>query len=79
MIVLKSKFVVWFIERIKEKSTWLAIFTFMGLFGMQIKPELRDSIIDTILMVAALVAFIWQEHTRDSAVCKTDTTETSAQ
>lgn len=52
---------VWLLNRLKEKSTWLAIFTMAGLFGMKIEPELREYIINAILAVAAVAAFIFQE------------------
>jgi len=52
----------WLLNRLKEKSTWLAIFTLVGLFGMNIEPELRDHIIDAILAIAAAVAFVFREE-----------------
>lgn len=53
----------WLLNRLKERSTWLAIFTLVGLFGMNIEPELRDHIIDAILAIAAAVAFAFREET----------------
>jgi hypothetical protein len=52
----------WLIDRLKERSTWLAIFTFIGLLGMKVEPELRELIINAILGIAAVVAFVWREH-----------------
>jgi hypothetical protein len=52
----------WLLDRLKERSTWLAIFTFAGLVGMKVEPELRELIINAILGIAAVVAFIWREH-----------------
>ena len=51
----------WLLARLKEKSTWLGIFTLAGLVGMKIEPELRDLIINCILSVAAVAAFVFQE------------------
>jgi hypothetical protein len=53
-------------ERLKEKSTWLSIFTVASLFGMQIEPELKDPLIEAILAVAAVVAFIFRETIYES-------------
>ncbi len=52
----------WLLDRLKERSTWLAIFTFAGLVGMKVEPELRELMINAILGVAAVVAFVWREH-----------------
>jgi hypothetical protein len=51
----------WLLDRLGEHSTWLAIFTFAGLLGVRLEPELRELIIEAILGVAAVVAFIWKE------------------
>lgn len=51
----------WLLARLKEKSTWLGIFTIAGLFGMKIEPELREYIINAILAVAAVAAFVFKE------------------
>lgn len=56
----------WLLARLKEKSTWLAIFTLAGLLGMKIEPELREHIINAILAVAAVAAFVFREKTRES-------------
>ena len=55
----------WLLNRLKEKSTWLAIFTLAGLFGMKIEPELREHIINAILAVAAVAAFVFRENIRE--------------
>ena len=54
----------WLLARLKEKSTWLGIFTMAGLFGMKIEPELREAIINAILAVAAVAAFVFREETK---------------
>jgi len=51
----------WLLSRLKEKSTWIGIFTIAGLFGMKIEPELREYIINAILAVAAVAAFVFKE------------------
>ena len=55
----------WLIARLKEKSTWLALFTFAGLFGINIEPELREYIINAIIAVAAVAAFVFKEPARE--------------
>jgi len=55
----------WWIERFREKSTWLAMFTFIGLLGIYVEPEFRETIINAILAVAALVSFIYREQNRE--------------
>ena len=52
----------WLLNRLKERSTWLAIFTLAGLAGIQIDPEFREAIINAILAVAAVVAFVFREN-----------------
>ena len=51
----------WLLDRLKEKSTWLGVFTLASLFGMKIEPELREYIINAILAVAAVAAFVFKE------------------
>lgn len=51
----------WFLDRIREKSTWLGIFTLVGLLGIEIEPEFREIIINAILGVAAVIAFFFRE------------------
>lgn len=53
----------WLLNRLKEKSTWLALFTFAGLLGMKLNPELQELITQAILAVAAIVAFVFREST----------------
>lgn len=52
----------WFLDRIREKSTWLGIFTLVGLLGMNIEPEFREVIINAILGVASVIAFFFREN-----------------
>lgn len=52
----------WLLNRLKERSTWLAIFTMLGLVGIKLEPELRDLIVNAILAVAAIVAFVFREN-----------------
>ncbi len=52
----------WLLNRLKERSTWLAIFTLLGLVGIKLEPELRELIINAILAVAAIVAFVFREN-----------------
>jgi hypothetical protein len=53
----------WLINRLKERTTWLAIFTLAGLAGIRLEPEFRDAIINAILAVAAVVSFVFRENT----------------
>ena len=53
------------LNRLKERSTWLAIFTVAGLVGIKIEPEFREAIINAILAVAAVVAFVFRENVRE--------------
>jgi len=55
----------WLLNRLKERSTWLAIFTLAGLVGIKLEPELRELIINAILGVAAVVAFVFRENIRE--------------
>lgn len=58
----------WLLARLKEKSTWLGIFTLAGLCGMKIEPELREMIINAILAVAAVAAFVFREETKHDSL-----------
>lgn len=40
----------WLIARLKERTTWLSILAFLGLFGMHLEPELRDYIINGLIL-----------------------------
>jgi hypothetical protein len=55
---------MWLAERLKERSTWLAILAIAGLFGIQIEPELRTHITDALMAIAAIVAFLFRENER---------------
>jgi len=55
----------WLLNRLKERSTWLAIFALAGLVGIKLEPEFRDAIINAILAVAAVVAFVFRENIRE--------------
>lgn len=55
----------WLLNRLKERTTWLAIFTLAGLVGIKLEPELRELIINAILGVAAVVAFVFRENIRE--------------
>ncbi len=55
----------WLLNRLKERSTWLAIFTLLGLVGIKLEPELRELIINAILAVAAIVAFVFRENIQE--------------
>ena len=55
----------WLLNRLKERSTWLAIFAMAGLVGIKLEPEFRDAIINAILAVAAVVAFVFRENIRE--------------
>ena len=55
----------WLINRLKERTTWLAIFTLLGLVGVKLEPEFREIIINAILAVTAVVAFVFRENVRE--------------
>jgi len=55
----------WLLNRLKERSTWLAIFTLAGLVGIKLEPEFREAIINAILAVSAVVAFVFRENIRE--------------
>ena len=55
----------WLLNRLKERSTWLALFTLAGLVGIKLEPEFRDAIINAILAVAAVVSFVFRENIRE--------------
>ena len=55
----------WLIARLKERSSWIAIFTLAGLVGIKIEPEFREAIINAILAVAAVAAFVFRENVKE--------------
>lgn len=52
----------WLLNRLREKTTWMGIFTLLGLVGIQIEPEFREIIINAVLAVAAIAAFVYREN-----------------
>lgn len=66
----------WLINRLKERSTWLAIFTLAGLAGIKLDPEFREAIINAILAVAAVVAFVFRENIRERSTDLNQSTRT---
>jgi hypothetical protein len=55
----------WLLNRLKERSSWLGLFTLFGLLGMKLNPELQELITQAILAVAAIVAFVYRESTHE--------------
>jgi hypothetical protein len=55
---------MWLANRLREPTTWGAIVAFAGIFGFTIDPELRDLIINILIGIAALIAFIFRENER---------------
>lgn len=55
----------WLTDRLKERTTWLAILGFIGLFGMKLEPELQDYIINGLIAAASIVAFLFRENERN--------------
>ena len=51
----------WILERLKEKTTWLGLFTILATFGISIAPELKEAIISTGLSIVGLVLVLVKE------------------
>jgi len=67
----------WLLNRLKERSTWLALFTLAGLVGIKLEPEFRDAIINAILAVAAVVSFVFRENIRERSTDLDQSTRTT--
>jgi hypothetical protein len=55
----------WLINRLGERTTWLGIFTMCSLVGIRLEPQFREVLIDAILAVAAVVAFVFRESHKE--------------
>lgn len=51
----------WLLERLKEKTTWLGLFTILATFGVSLAPELKEAIISTGLSTIGLVLVLIKE------------------
>ena len=45
----------WILNRLKERSTWTALITILGLCGVKIAPELQTTIIEAVVAVVSIV------------------------
>ena len=53
-----KKLLRWLANRLKEKSSWAAIFVFLGTnFGVQVAPELQKDITQAGIALLGVVAF----------------------
>ena len=55
----------WLFDRLRERTTWLGVVAAAGRFGMNVHPELRETIINALIAVAAVVAFLFRENDRE--------------
>jgi hypothetical protein len=51
----------WLLERLKEKTTWLGLFTILSTLGVSLAPELKEAIIGTGLSLISLVLVITKD------------------
>ena len=50
--------VTWLLERLKERSTWIGIISIITAAGVNLSPEMRDTIITAgMSIVGAILAF----------------------
>lgn len=55
----------WLFDRLRERTTWLGLFAAAGLFGINVHPELRETIINALIAAAAVVSFLFRENDRE--------------
>jgi len=51
----------WFLKRLRERTTWLSILGMLGLFGIKLEPELQEYIIQGLIALSCIVAFLFPE------------------
>ena len=56
----------WILERAKERSTWMGLFSLAGAVGFAISPENKEIIIGAAVAVVAAVAAM----TRDKSAAE---------
>ena len=56
----------WILERAKERSTWMGLFSLAGAVGFAISPENKEIIIGAAVAVGAAVAAM----TRDKSAAE---------
>lgn len=57
-----KKLLDWLLERLGETSTYVAIFNFLAVIGVIVKPELQTIITNLCLAIDALVLFLLNEN-----------------
>ena len=48
--------IAWILDRAKERSTWMGLFSLAGAVGWAVKPEHKDLIVTAAVAVVAAVA-----------------------
>jgi hypothetical protein len=51
----------WFRHRLRERTTWLSVLGLLGLFGIRLEPELQEYIIQGLIALSCIVAFLFPE------------------
>ena len=51
----------WFRHRLRERTTWLSVLGLLGLFGIRLEPELQEYIIQGLIALSCVVAFLFPE------------------
>lgn len=69
----------WLLNRLKEPSTWRAIFCLAGICGYSIAPELQSQIVTIVGAALAMVEFIRKEKTNETTKMATAETTTSTE
>jgi hypothetical protein len=45
----------WILNRFKERSTWSALITLVGIVGVNLQPELQEQIITAALAIVSVI------------------------
>lgn len=51
----------WWIDRLKERSTWFGLLSLLGAAGMVISPEMSEYIIAIGMAVGGIVGIVTEE------------------
>jgi len=55
---------IWILDRAKERSTWMGLFSLAGAIGLAVSPENKEIVITAAIGVVAAIAAL----TRDKKV-----------
>lgn len=56
----------WIVERLKERSTWLAVISLISLAGVTLQPDMKEIIITIGLAIGSLIFMVSKDKAVES-------------